>query len=51
MVTRAELRPTCPENSAEVFSSLVQWCSKFDPDERPSFEWICEYFQSKQEVR
>jgi hypothetical protein len=46
MVSTGKLRPSCPsETSSRALAILVEKCSEFDIELRPSFEWICDYLK------
>jgi hypothetical protein len=46
MVASGKLRPTCPDKTPVLAMTLVEWCSNFDTDKRPSFEQVCDYFKN-----
>jgi hypothetical protein len=46
MVSTGKLRPSCPsETSSRTLAILVEKCSEFDAELRPSFEWICDFLK------
>jgi hypothetical protein len=48
MVSSGELRPSCPsETSSRTLAILVDKCSEFDAELRPSFELICDYLKKQ----
>jgi hypothetical protein len=46
MVSTGKLRPSFPsETSSRTLAILVEKCSEFDAELRPSFAWICDYLK------
>jgi len=46
LVSRGELKPTCPEGTNTKIVELVEKCTKFDANERFDFERICEFVEN-----
>jgi len=47
-VARGELFPSIPNNIPSTISSIMQSCFETDPANRPTFEYICKYFQDEE---
>jgi serine/threonine protein kinase len=47
MVSAGNLFPNIPSaaTTSKVLTTLIEKCCEFDPDLRPSFDWICDYLK------